>query len=454
MTINLRIAVVCLAAIWMAATLRADIIVDPATVVGKVKIMNAVNNGPVRSRSDQVRDNFDSYRKARIPYARTHDAGFQDNYGGQHTVDISAIFPDFNAKVSDPASYDFVLTDMYLKNIQDAGTKVFFRLGQKIEHNPKKYYVYPPKDSKKWAQVCEHIIRHYTEGWADGHKWNIEYWEIWNEPDLDARTWAGTPEQFFELYKTTALHLKKCFPNLKIGGPALCGNEEWADRFLKYMSENSVPIDFFSWHIYATHPEDMASKADRIHALLQKHGYKDTESILDEWNYVKGWTADYPYSVKVMNSMKGAAFTAATMNACQEKPVDMLMYYDARYGTVFNGLFDFYDFSPTPTYYVLYGWAKLLDYETEVKATGDNKDIYVTAAHKNGKTRVMLARYTDDDNQVAAEVVNVGIAGGRIAEAMSYVTDERHLYTEVPVDIVDGKAVLRMEPHSVVMLEF
>ena len=63
----------------------------------------------------------------------------------------------------------------------------------------------------KWAEICEHIIRHYNEGWADGFYYNIEYWEIWNEPD-NSQMWTGTPEEFYELYRVAANHLKSCFP--------------------------------------------------------------------------------------------------------------------------------------------------------------------------------------------------------------------------------------------------
>lgn len=464
MNLRMRIAAACLAAIGMMPALWADVIVNPAETAGKVKVMNAVNNGPMRNMTgDQVRDNFKSYRNLRIPYARTHDAAFQSNYGGEHSVDISAIFPDFSAKAGDPKSYDFTLTDMYLKNIQDAGAKVFFRLGQKIEHNPKKYYIYPPKDFKKWAEVCEHIIRHYTEGWAEGHKWDIKYWEIWNEADLgagdnwkrDPKTWGGTEQQFFEFYATVAKHLKKCFPSLKIGGPALAGNERWADDFLKYQQAANVPIDFFSWHIYATKPEDIAAKAGRMRAMMRKYGYGDAESILNEWNYVRNWDTQYPYSVSVINSGKGAAFTAAVMSACQEAPVDMLMYYDARYGTIFNGLWDFYDFSPTPTYYVFYAWAKLLDFGTAVRVSVDGgKDIYAVAAQKDGRTRVLVTRYSDDDNATAIETVAVGLAGGAIKGAVAHVTDGKKLYTEEPAEVKDGKVALAMRPNSFVMLEF
>jgi len=64
----------------------------------------------------------------------------------EHVVDISAVFPDFNADVNDPASYDFVLTDEYTKAMLDNGTKPFYRLGSKIEHWSKKYGTLPPAD--------------------------------------------------------------------------------------------------------------------------------------------------------------------------------------------------------------------------------------------------------------------------------------------------------------------
>ena len=209
--------------------------VDFTKVLGKVKPMHAVNNGPVyKFAEDQRITNMDAWKAAGIPYARTHDASINYTYGGEHTVDVNNIFTDFDADPYDPASYDFAITDEYLRVIDFAGTKTYYRLGSKIEHWCKKYNTLPPKDFNKWAVICEHIIRHYTEGWADGFKYDIEYWEIWNEPDLDAddsqnkRTWGGTRAEYFDLYEIASKHLKSCFPHLKIGGPALAGWEEWA----------------------------------------------------------------------------------------------------------------------------------------------------------------------------------------------------------------------------------
>ena len=213
--------------------------VNFANPIGKMKPMHAVNNGPVyKFASDQRITNLPAYKAAGIPYARNHDASFYPTYGGNHAVDVNFIFPDFDADPYDPASYDFVWTDDYVRATEAAGTRTFYRLGSRIEHGPKKYNTLPPKDFHKWAVICEHIIRHYTEGWADGFHYDMEYWEIWNEPDLDKddaadkRCWGGTEKEFFRLYDIAAKHLKGKFPHLKIGGPALASHVDWAERFL------------------------------------------------------------------------------------------------------------------------------------------------------------------------------------------------------------------------------
>ena len=138
---------------------------------GPLRRMNAVNNGPVfkRHANDQNSGgNLALYSALRLPYARNHDANFNAGYGGPYTVDISAVFPNFDADENDPASYDFACTDEYVAVTELSGTKTFFRLGQSIEHRIKKYHIFPPKDNAKWARICEHIIMHYNYGWADG----------------------------------------------------------------------------------------------------------------------------------------------------------------------------------------------------------------------------------------------------------------------------------------------
>ena len=120
-----------------------NISVNFTATTGKIKPMHAVNNGPIRYEVEQIRENFTTFQAAEIPYVRTHDASFYSGYGGYHTVDVHVIFPNFDADPYDPANYDFQLTDEYMEKIMAGGAQVFYRLGAKIEHESKKYGIWP-----------------------------------------------------------------------------------------------------------------------------------------------------------------------------------------------------------------------------------------------------------------------------------------------------------------------
>ena len=415
--------------------------IDASKVVGKMKPMHAVNNGPLIGKKTQKRDNFRSFQQARIPYSRNHDASFCASYGGEHIVDVHAIFPNFDNDPYDPASYDFTLTDIFLKNILDAGTKIFYRLGSKIEHCIKKYGTLVPKDFKKWAIICEHIIKHYNCGWADGHHWNIEYWEIWNEPNLDRddsenkRNWSGTAQEFYEFYDIASRHLKAAFPELKIGGigSALTGyTYEWLQNFFKYLTRDGTepaPMDFFSWHIYHVEPWQMTEHAQKMRDLLDEYGYTEAESVLDEWNYVESWGDGFTESIKVIIGHKGAAYTLATMCDAQNGTVDLLMYYDAR-PTIYNGLFDFYTLEKLPGYYPFYSFASLYEKHNQVEATSDDKMVYTLAATEGDTTSAVVCYYT---NERGTEKKTISLDMKNMSDKKLYyiLVDENNTFTEI-----------------------
>ena len=404
---------------------------DTSKKSGIFKRMNAVCNGPIHKRipTTQVRSNFQTYKEARIPFARNHDAAFCSAYGGEHVVDITAIFPNFDADPYTPESYDFTLTDEYILVTLEAGTETFYRLGQKIENHIKKYNIYPPKDFKKWAVICEHIIRHYNEGWADGYHFNIQYWEIWGEPDLDPddspnkRIWGGTTAQFYDLYEIASKHLKSCFPNIKIGGPGFAHEMDFAANFMAEMRRREVPIDFCSWHQYATKPQSVVRRGETIRRILDENGYTAAENILDEWNYVANWKEHFVESIETIIGMKGAAFNMATMTAAQHSSIDMLMYYDAR-PSAFNGMFDFYTLRPLKGYYPFKWYGSLYDMEAEVLCENEIESIYtLCGVDSQGKTTTIITYYNNDDSLADKEIK---IDLGKDAEYEVYLLDNEH----------------------------
>ena len=439
------------------ASCQEDMIVsvDPTVTVSSIKPMNAANNGPVKA-------NMESYAALQIPYARPHDAALTEVYVAKRCVDVSAVFPDWDAPVDDPASYDFVNTDVLIANMINAGTKPFYRLGQSIEHGAKKYGIYPPKDNMKWARICEHIIRHYNEGWADGFHYDIEYWEIWNEPDLDVkegrqftdpRTWAGTLDQFNQLYVTAACHLRSCFPDIKIGGPAYASPLKPMGDFLDCIKEHDAPLDFFSWHRYDSIPEHYVNRALKVREQLDARGFVKTESILDEWNYVRSWTEKDFYSARVRPSAKAGAFVVAVMCSLQNAPLDMLMYYDLRPDTSYNGAFAAYTFDPQPPYYALYYWSQLAALGSQVKAEVSGKDIYVCAASDGKTVRVLLANYNDAEGQCIHGKVCVNVPGAS-GRCQCLITDDSHMNVSRELPVRKGRVSVTLDPYSIVLLEF
>jgi hypothetical protein len=328
--------------------------IDFAQTPGTVKLFNSVNKAPIRNTLRVPK----SFGALEVPLVRLHDCPF-DTHG---VVDFHYLFPCFHADPDDPAAYCFAKTDDYIRAILDAGSGVYFRLGESIEHSPNKYFVHPPRDFNKWARVCVNIIRHYRRGWADGFEWPIEYWEIWNEPDLGPRCWTGTPEQYHELYAVAAKAIKESHPDVKVGGPAGCSpfDRGFLEPFLSNCVREGAPLDFFSWHRYSNDPGELARAAGAAAQLLAEYGLAETENHCNEWNYFpdkRHWaeindpdmTEAAAKVFEEIGGAKGAAFDAASIVLAQDSPLDLAMFYtgdSTRFGIYRDGV-------PRKNYFVL-----------------------------------------------------------------------------------------------------
>lgn len=432
-----------------------------------IKDVNGVGNGP--SGGAFKRNLCDLFEKAGIPYSRLHDT--EGLYGSGEYVNIHCIFPDFNADVNDPASYNFVPTDTYIQFIIKAGTRVFYRLGETIENNDIfQKYIYPPSDYEKWAQICEHIVMHYNEGWANGFHYGIEYWEIWNEPD-NKRMWLGTPEQFYELYRVTANHLKNRFPNMKIGGYGSSGfysvyrkekASEWfktlvpfAKGFFDYISapETKAPLDFFSWHCYTHEIEELSCVCKYARELIDSYGFVNAESILDEWNYALDW--DWK-EAKFRKSLTAAAFAAAALITMQKNGVDKGMYYDAEVKRIsFCGLFNEYSHLPEKPYYsfVAFNELKKLGRVTD-SGVNAGEGIYTLKVTNDSESALLIANYRGKDKGEAAELTIETKSYGNVVYSDIYTLDESHDLEFTDDTFSTEEITLTIPKDAVVLIKF
>lgn len=408
---------------------------DFSKIGGKIKPMNCVNNGPVEGGVRELPNNFDTYKAAKFPYARNHDAALCAYPNREHLVDVHRIFKNFGADVNDPKSYLFVPTDLHLKVTIDAGTKPFYRLGPSIEH----YYkvgTYPPKDYIKWAQICEHIIMHYNEGWADGFHYGIEYWELWCEPDVKNADgtrpmWQGTEEQFCEFFATAIKYLKNRFPNLKFGGPgfARAVGKPFFDAFFTHMKETNAPLDFYTWHRYTDNLEDLEKHIRGAREMADRYGYTNAESILDEFNYNAGvmYGETFQKTIKAINSIKGASYTSAAMSVGQYAPLDMLMYYGVDPTSLFNGIFKYVNHEPNKTYYIYEMFRDMKELGTYVEVPYSQENIYSCGATDNKGNYAFTLTYFDNDDEAPAKDICLEFNNNSEKVKVSYyLLDEAH----------------------------
>ncbi len=408
--------------------------IDASRTVGRIKPVHGVGQPPFIG----TNYSYISYLKdANIPYSRLHDVG--GAFGGNLYVDIPNLFRDFDADPTDPAAYDFTFTDLLISALVENGVEPFFRLGVTIENycKIKPYRIFPPKDYHKWARICEGVIRHYTEGWAGGYHYDINYWEIWNEPDNyeeidENQMWHGTKESFYELYHIAATYLKEQFPHLKIGGYASCGfyavlGEEksvamalstsrtgyfitFLDGFLDYIKERGTPLDFFSWHSYGV-TEDNEKYAAYIRRRLDDAGYAHVEITCNEWNV----------KPEARGTLLHAANNTAALIAFQHAPLDSAMFYDARIGIgQYGGLFDPMTRKPYPLYYSFRSFGELYRMGNEVASQSDNGAVYVVAAGDGERVGILISNI-GAETPLAPELGNVTLDTCRLI-------DEGHLY--------------------------
>ena len=220
----------------------------------------------------------------------------------------------------------------------------------------------PPADYDKWAALVQAFVEHCVAryGIDEVRRW---YFEVWNEPNLyESFFRGGSQTEYFELYKITALTIKKVDPQFRVGGPATSNfNMDpaaiqkaeatgkpfdpmtipwlpvWIDDFLNYCSQNRLPVDFVSTHPY---PQDFAidvpgapkGKGYRrsidatrddlrtMRRIIATSPYPKAEIHLTEWNSSPS-PVDHSH-----DSLAAAAFVAKT-NLESIGLVDSLSYW-------------------------------------------------------------------------------------------------------------------------------
>lgn len=432
------------------------------SVIGKIKKLNGGNLAPPISDVKTGYDVRKEFQALNMPLTRLHDAP-GDNPRCR-LVDPHMIFANFHADANDSRNYYFEQTDDYVKECIEGGTNGYYGLAPTIEHSEKKYFVNPPADTAKWIDIASNIIRHYTEGWANGFHFPILYWEIWNEPEGES-TWGGTLDEFNKFYVEVATELKKRFPHLKFGGPAHGGyHRDSTTVFINYCREHNAPLDFYSYHQYIHEPFDWIQKTPVIvRRELDAAGFHDTEIHLNEWHYVPSndtWrqmriTAEEFWETKVrideeMKGLDSGAFICAVMSGWQDVPIDMGCYYSCT-GYLDWGLFRTGTNARTKSYYGMLAFGEIVRYPERLKVEKNSDEITVLAGNdQSGNSALLISMFKTEK-----AALSVDFSEKVKVEGVTMLDDQHDFSGFYYYEFTDNKLTLHVNSTSaVIMVKF
>ena len=173
-----------------------------------------------------------------------------------------------------------------------------------------------PKDPKKWEDFIRAFVTHLRERYGDDEV-RTWYFEVWNEPNLSG-FFAGTQQDYFDLYAVTARAVKSVSPQYKVGGPATAGCA-WVPEFISFCETNRSPVDFISTHdycvdsgyldengsagtVFSQNPKGIYGNVIRVRKQIRDSAMPNLELHFTEWS------ASYTPSDPIHDSYHSAAF--------------------------------------------------------------------------------------------------------------------------------------------------
>ncbi|HST10506.1 MAG TPA: glycosyl hydrolase [Terriglobales bacterium] len=364
-------------------------------------------------------------------------------------VRFHAIFHDelgvYDEDAQGQPKYNFSYVDQIYDGLLAAGVRPFVELSfmpKKLasKEMPHAFWykpnVAPPKDYAKWDDLITQFARHLIEryGKEEVSQW---YFEVWNEPNLDF--WGGDPRQasYWELYDHTVRALKAVNSSLRVGGPSTA-QAGWADAFIKHCTDNHVPVDFVSSHVYGndksedvfgTHetiPRDqMVCRAvKKVHDQIKVSAQPNLPLIWSEFN------ASYMNEPDVTDRSYMGPWLADTIRQC-DGIVDLMSYW------TFSDVFEEQGVGKTPFYggfgliaaggipKPAFNAFRLLHQLGEERIKLDSNSALLTR-RKDGSLVLAVWNYAPPEKEGTAKTVTMKFKGTAPSQATVSVVDPQH----------------------------
>lgn len=225
------------------------------------------------------------------------------------------------------AVYDFSELDRIVDAIIDAGAEPLMSLSYTPPALANGSVYVPPTDLDAWEALIYETVKYYNIE----RGLNIQYWELWNEPN-HTYFWNGTIQDYLDLYSATVRGLKRADPSAWVGGPATASGvsstptfyrfeeENWFTALINHANKNNLPLDFISWHFYSTAPQAYALNIS-IHEEWLSNLDPRPPMLLTEWNFVAGKSL-------VMDTGKSVSHLAQTLSILSDSNLEQAFYFE------------------------------------------------------------------------------------------------------------------------------
>lgn len=222
-------------------------------------------------------------------------------------------------------AYDWTKLDAMVGDITAAGALPFFSISYMPPAISKGDILDFPNDWGEWGQVVAATVGHYSRDYKGGLN-NVIY-EVWNEPDLFGGWKMGGAKNYITLYSTAAnaANSVRNTKPFKIGGPATTGfYPAWVNGFYDKL-DNSVRIDFFSWHRYSANINDFVKDATTAKQMMETRISRPQDLYITEWGVNPERSAAY-------DGRWAAAHFLAVNTALSDTAIDLALAFEVMDG--------------------------------------------------------------------------------------------------------------------------
>ncbi len=409
----------------------AKLVVDAGVSVGRMRNLQGAAGmpGPAQG-AEHIPDLSHDWAAAQVGLVRTYDW-----LSRLDTVDNpDSLFPKWSADPDDPASYNFGATDSWVKQVRAIGAEIIFSIASDVPSNK-----LPARDLAKYEAVVENLVRHYVCGWGGGGFDNaVTRWEFGDQPDFGQLHFAGTPDEFYEMYAAAARAVKRVSPQLQFGGPCIGFSFDrgpFREGLLDFIKENGLPLDFFTWLWFtddSRDPFEFRTVGAELRKVLDARGFESTELILCYWNMTGIPNAQFADD-------DVAAFHASAAVYMQDSVIDRAILFRADTGTDLH-----YNFVDPAGIYGPNGSRneKTISHRLVGKILSTSERLSASGGDDNGFA--VLAGRTEE-----AEVVRILIANYAIPDAYLAARDRDVLEFRVPIGSDRADMSLSLPPRRV-----